>query len=683
MVKDKKNLSKLTDFQKKNKIPTELLGRNLVSLQGLKYQKVRKLLINCKIFFAFLLVLQNFSNSTSLAQVLNDSTQNIYGFSTIFKVSEHQIFRKQDSTLQKIDSTLTNFHTFDLVRKNRFLYQDLGHNLGTPAKPVFYQLPLQAGVQWGIRSYEAHKIHPDSVYYYDTKSPYSDFFFVQGGRGQQIAGVEFTRNITERSNFGFIFQRTNTFRQYAVSPNRTENAILEQYKALAWFRFFSKNKRYQLLAHYHHLNSPLKELGGVKNGDNLAILYDYQQTEAQLVGEPRSWQIYDRVRLYQEYSLDSTRHLSIFQSIQFEKQRDSYFDGSFETNKAFYLRSAEPTFPVIDDFPINLKEINDNYQFRLLTNQAGIRTTWRGLGLWGYLKRRDLGVKSNLKDLYRLRNLSENYLGGILQTTLPFKANLEVQAEYLLGKTDYLLQGKLSHTFLQASLKSISFSPALVENRYFSRVRSWDYQNNLKNTFAQELWAELHLPFRTFLLKPSLRYQVVTNHIYFNRDTTGYIFPDQLLSTLQISQLGLQFHFRIKDFYFENQIFYTRDLSGSDVIRFPEWHLWGSWYYEKGLFREALLLRAGIDWHWRSAYFADAYMPALKQFYLQNDFVVRAYPVSDFFVSLRIRKVRAFLKMTHWNEGILPPPDNGYVVTPFYAGFRRTFGLGISWRLFD
>ncbi|MCS6795492.1 MAG: putative porin [Raineya sp.] len=612
---------------------------------------------------------------------MNDTTENVYGFATTLRITEYQVFRRQDTALQKLDSSLVNFHRFSLVRKNRFLYQDLGHNLGTPTKPIFYELPTQAGVQWGIKSYEAHKIHPDSVYYYDTKSPYSDFFFVQGGRGQQIAGVEFTRNITERSNFGFVFQRTNTFRQYALSPNRTENAILEQYRALAWVRYFSRNKRYQILAHYHHLNSPLKELGGVKNGDSLAILYNYTQTEAQLVGEPRSWQIYDRFRLYHEYNLDSTRHFAFFQISQFEKQRDSYFDGSFETNQVFYLGNAFPTFPV--DLPIKLNEVNDNYQFRLLTNQVGIRTAWKGQGLWAYLKRRDLGVKSNFGEFYRIRNIAENYLGGILQTTLPFKANLEVQAEYLLGKQDYLLQGRLSQKFLQASLKSISFSPAIIENRYFSRIRSWDYQNNLRNTFAQEIWGELSLPFPKFTLKPSLRYQILTNYIFFNRDTTGYIYPDQLLGTLQISQIGLQFNFQVGDFYFENQAYYTKNLTNFDVIRFPEWHLWGSWYYEKGLFRNALLLRAGIDWHWRSAYFADAYMPALKQFYLQNEFLVRAYPVSDLFVSFRIRKVRAFLKITHWNEGILPAPDNGYVVTPFYAGFRRTFGLGISWRLFD
>lgn len=617
-------------------------------------------------------------------QILNDTTENIYGFSTTLWIREYEIFRRRDTVFQKIDTTLTNFHRFGVVRKSHFLYQDLGHNLGTPVKLIFYELPSQVGVQWGIKSYEAYKVHPDSVYYYDTKSPYSDFYFIQGGRGQQIAGVEFTRNVTARANFGFIFQRTNTFRQYAFSPNRTENAILEQYWALAWLRVFSKNRRYQLLAHYHHFNSPLKELGGVKNGDKPEVLYNYQQTEAQLIGEPRSWQIYDRVRFYQEYSLDSgRRRVSLFHTIQFEKQRDSYFDGNFEANQAFYLQGAMPTMPIIDGFSLNLKEVNDDYRFRLLTNQAGMRMSFTKINLWAYLKRRDIGLKSNWQYWYRIANLAENYVGVMLEGDLEKRVQWGVRTEYLLGKSDYLFEGKASQSFWSVNLKSISFAPALVENRYFSRIRAWDYQDKLRNTSAQEILGELVWSFNSLQLKPLLRYQLVSNYIFFNRDTTGFIFPDQTQGMLAIGQLGLYAKWHMGYFSFENQLFYTKEFSQLGVIRFPRWYLWGSWYYERGFFREALLLRVGVDWRWQSAYFADAYMPALKQFYLQNSFLVRAYPVSDLFISFKIRKVRAFLKLTHWNEGLLPFPDNGYVVTPFYAGFRRTFGLGISWRLFD
>jgi hypothetical protein len=619
------------------------------------------------------------------AQILNDSTQNVYGASTTRFTHEYQVFQKKD-TLSKIDTSLRNFHSFDLVRKNRFLFQDLGHNLGTPAKPVFYILPSQVGVQWGIRAYDFHKLTTDSVKYYDSRSPYSDFTFVQGGRGQQIAGVEFTRNVKAHFNFGFKFSRTNTFRQYAESGNRTENAILEQYNTLFWARYFSKNQKYKLLFHYYNFSSPLKELGGVAGGANFDTLYNYAATTAQLGGPPKSWKTYNRLRLYHEYSTDSTRKLSFFQVIQFERERDNYVDESYLSsasvlgNQSFYIQNTKDSI-----LPINYIYANgvyDDYKFRLLTNQLGVRTSLRNIVLLGYFKRRDYELNSFVDNFYKIKGRNENYLGGQVFMPLPLKSTLEGKAEYWIGSKDYLLEGVLNNRFLQVFLKSLSVSPTLFENRYVSRISNWNNLDTLKNTFIQELFAQSVIPFKFGFLKPSARYQIITNHTYFTRDT-AFIFPTQARNTIQILQLGLESKFSIKNLHFEHQIFYTQDLSSSNIIRFPEWHIWGSWYYQKNLFKNALLLRTGIDWHYRTAYYADAYMPAVKQFYLQNNYLVRAYPIVDIFASLLIKKTRVFIKMSHVNDGILAKPDNGYVVTPFYAGLRRTFSLGFSWRLFD
>jgi hypothetical protein len=613
------------------------------------------------------------------AQVLNDSTQNVYGTATTLFTQEWRVFQKKDS-LQRIDTSLVNFHLFDLVRKSKFLFQDLGHNLGTPAKPVFYHLPQQIGVQWGIRSYEMFKIPADSVKYYDTRSPYSDFYFVQGGRGQQIAGVEFTRNIKAPFNFGFKYQRTNAFRQFALSGNRTENAILEQYNALFWSRYFSKNQRYKLLFHYHHFSSPLKELGGVDGGENTDVLYDYDATKALLKGNTRSWQTYNRIRLYHDYSADSTQKITFFQSVQFERQRDSYNDDSYTSNQPFYIRGSKDT--LLSSAFMSRNAIRDDYKYRLLTNQIGVRFALQKVMVWGYFKRRDYQLNSFTGDFYKISNTSENYLGGQITMPLPLKANLAAKAEYWIGSKDYLLEAHLTQKYLQASIKSMSFSPTLLENRYISRVGFWDNQSSLENTFAQELFAQANLVLGRFSFKPSVRYQLLSNYIYFTRDT-AFIRPTQAINTIQILQFGLDTKYSIKNLHFEHQIFYTQDASSSNLIRFPEWHITGSWYFEKGLFKNALFLRTGLDWHFRTGYYADAYMPVTKQYYLQNQVQVRAYPIADVFASLRIRKARAFIKMTHWNEGILPKPDNGYTVTPYFAGLRRTFSLGFSWRLFD
>ncbi|KOY85908.1 hypothetical protein AD998_06900 [bacterium 336/3] len=647
------------------------------------YKFIKKLLRNKEFSFKqntlYLIFVFNLYAFNLTAQILNDSTQNVYGVSTTLFTQEYRVIQKKDS-FSKMDTSLKKFHSFDLVRKNRFLFQDLGHNLGTPAKSIFYTSPSQVGVQWGMRAYDFHKLPTDSVRYYDSRSPYTDFTFIQGGRGQQIAGVEFTRNINAHFNFGFKISRTNTFRQFAESGNRTENAILEQYNTLFWARYFSKNQKYKLLFHYYNFSSPLKELGGVKGGANPDTLYSYDATIALLEGSPKSWHTYNRLRLYHEYSFDSTRKFSFFQVVQFERERDNYVDESYLKNQQFYIQNAKDSV-----LPVNYIYSNgvyDDYKFRLLTNQIGIRTSLRKAILLGYFKRRDYELNSFVDDFYKIKNRSENYLGGQIFIPLPLKSTLEGKGEYWIGSKDYLLEGVLNNRFLQVFIKSLSVSPTLMENRYVSRIANWNNQDTLKNTFVQELFAQSFVPFKFGFIKPSARYQIITNHTYFIRDT-AFIFPIQAKNTIQVLQFGLETRFSIKNLHFENQIFYTQDLSSSNIIRFPEWHLWGSWYYQKSLFKNALLLKTGIDWHYRTGYYADAYMPATKQFYLQDTFFVRAYPIVDIFASLLIKKTRVFLKMSHVNDGILAKPDNGYVVTPFYAGLRRTFSLGFSWRLFD
>ena len=73
-------------------------------------------------------------------------------------------------------------------------------------------------------------------------------------------------------------------------------------------------------------------------------------------------------------------------------------------------------------------------------------------------------------------------------------------------------------------------------------------------------------------------------------------------------------------------------------------------------------------------------MPVTQQFYLQNNFLVDRYLVADAFASLRVKRVRILLKMSHINEGL---GGLGYYVTPRYLGMQRAFSFGIYWPLFD
>ncbi|MCX6297094.1 MAG: hypothetical protein NTX97_13740 [Bacteroidetes bacterium] len=118
----------------------------------------------------------------------------------------------------------------------------------------------------------------------------------------------------------------------------------------------------------------------------------------------------------------------------------------------------------------------------------------------------------------------------------------------------------------------------------------------------------------------------------------------------------------------------------STVIRVPEFILNHSLYYENDLLNNAMSIQIGVSVFLVSNYYADSYMPATAQFYIQDDKKYGNYPFIDFFINAKIKSVRIFFKIDHLNSGWM---GNGYVQTPHYPLNDRAFKIGISWRFYD
>ena len=147
----------------------------------------------------------------------------------------------------------------------------------------------------------------------------------------------------------------------------------------------------------------------------------------------------------------------------------------------------------------------------------------------------------------------------------------------------------------------------------------------------------------------------------------------------QFQSAVLDHKFNVGKFNLENLVAYT-NTAEAELIRMPDWAVRSRIFYEGFILKRALFGQVGFEANYRSAYFADAYAPAISQFYLQNEFPVENYPVIDFFVAADIKTVNVFLKLAHANEGLNGP---GYFSTPYYPGMRRSFIFGVKWQFFD
>ena len=87
-----------------------------------------------------------------------------------------------------------------------------------------------------------------------------------------------------------------------------------------------------------------------------------------------------------------------------------------------------------------------------------------------------------------------------------------------------------------------------------------------------------------------------------------------------------------------------------------------------------------FDLHWKSAYYAPAYDPAIQQFYNQDILESPAFPLVDVFFNARIKRARVFFK---YNNVMQILYGTGYFPTPFYPGQRNIFDFGFDWSFYD
>jgi hypothetical protein len=91
-------------------------------------------------------------------------------------------------------------------------------------------------------------------------------------------------------------------------------------------------------------------------------------------------------------------------------------------------------------------------------------------------------------------------------------------------------------------------------------------------------------------------------------------------------------------------------------------------------------LQVGFDFYYHTAYFADAYNPALVYYMWQDKVKTGNYLIMDFFINLRVKRMNIFLKGQNLLQGATP---YNYIDTPHYPLKDRCFRFGLAWRFYD
>ena len=594
-----------------------------------------------------------------------------YGITHYFSANG---FEYPDSS-NTIVNSLTGFQNY-LPKYN------LG-NVGLPITDLFYtqsENPYGVGFNYWKNNYRDYFYTHENLKFYNTRTPFTDLFYVAGTKKEGVFKMTFSYNIKKNWNITVDFSRIRSVGTFV------QQKTLDNFLAFST-NYKGKKNRYWLLADVNYNSCKNSENGGVK--------YDSTFENA----GPSDLQISSTLmNLSASKRSVISKSATIKQYINFgRKSNDTAALGSIIPGSRLVLTTSFEDEAMmyeddgIDGFyrnyyyhPDTAKSFDSTYTFKL-ENELEWKRIDNGLhrGLPDML-----GFSVGIKDEFvkikqrEIDTLFNNIIASaaLYNTYSNNKFLWRFSGKYVISgynKGDYNIgaafKKKLFDSLLIITLNgnAQANAPDFIYNRYLSNNFKWN--NNYTQTQLWRVGGNVEVKKYKFALGAD--FKVYTNVLYFD----NYAIARQFIGQIHVFTAFIKKDFTLWNWHLNNTIIYQY-VPDSMVIRLPTFVLNHSLYYENSVFKGALHLQIGASVNYSTAYYADAYMPATGEFYLQSEKKNGNYPFIDVFINARIKSVRIFFKIDHVNSGFM---GNTYMITPHYPMSDRLFKFGISWRFWD
>lgn len=602
---------------------------------------------------------------------IDDSTKVIYGPRTARYFLEEDIFDNH-KTLYQIDTSYDDFHRYNFVQRADFQLVDLG-NFGTASRNVFFRPIEQLGTQFGYDAYSPYAYQINDVKYYDTKSPYTNLYLTLGGGGQNILRFDHSQNLSPRLNLGINVQRFTTNKQFGTSGQSDSQTNLAQNWGFVFHgNYRSKDEKYTFLGQFNHLNHHVYEQGGM-SPDSLNFKTDrgieYDNPSATF-RTAQSWERRNNWHIYQQYVL--AQGFQVYHVFDYKRSIDVFSDTDL-TNARLY--------GFYNNYYYDSTQTRQEVKFRLFENKFGIKGRFQGFNYRAHYRQRIANMNGaytksdSTTGTYRLSRF-ENFVGLWLAYYLKDSTQrATAEFEYLLGR-DFKIKGEVVSKWFRVGYLSTFTSPTFVQQLYDANHLRWTNSNRLVN--SNNIYGQINVNTKQLRLSPRLDYHLINNYFYF--DTAAV--ARQYTSAFSVVRVGGEAEWRPGKFQFLTQTYYTL-VSNNDILRIPRFFANFRATFDF-VYAKVLFLQVGGEIHYKSAYYADAYMPLTQQFHLQNRLKTEGVVYTEVFLNARINRVRLFVKMANAAQGNYQGAlIRGYFSTPFYPVVGRSLGFGVNWPLFD
>lgn len=586
--------------------------------------------------------------------------------------------------IKTFDTSLFNLNFINPISKNNLSFQDLGLP-GTPIKILNIESYKKTGFDLGFNNmnhwFYDIKNSNDKIIYAPT--PYTDLNFSQGEKELIFIEAKHTQNINKRLNAGIDYRRikTNNYLFYNFDNQTYDRVRIPNIYNLKLFSsYHSKNDKFYLLNNLILNKSTLRETGGLKypemfdttsgklrafennlsNATNKINQYSFEIKSYYRIGNYEYFTQKKDSNKTDTSSFDFTPKKYIYHCINLSINKYTYYDPNADTpyyNTTFFGKTNADS--------IVLKEMN---------NRAGIAFNLKNIIFKTNAELSNIGVFNRFYGQQYFYNLSlnSNILYNLPLRNLIIKTGVNA-VYYTAGynKNDFLIKAHLkikikTQTSFFAEIFSQKHKPEFVQSTYYSNHAIWNQtlDKTNRNGFSSIVF------FERFKTKMSVNICHFSNYILYYKNTAPQGIDFNYLNT------DIENKTNFKKVFFVNRIVYQKT---SKTYNVPEFSLNGQVYFESFLFKKNMFAQIGFAYNWNSNFYADLYVPYIRQFVWQNHIKTGNYPYLGVFIRATIQTVNLFLKFEHINQGML---KSTYYSTYLYPNVPRFYSFGINWRLF-
>lgn len=575
---------------------------------------------------------------------------------------------------------LKGLQRYDELKKDEQYHAELG-NVGLASESMIFKPSINQGFQYSLKAYEKYLYTLPKTSYYFHRGPLSYLGYTNGSKKEQLFRLAFSQTLGKHFT---VTAHVNVIN----SPGLYENQKSDDKSVNVTAQYFTLNKRYGIIANFFHNKFVMEENGGITND---SIFENNLETNRRRMD----------VNLYSAKNLVKYSGTSFSQSYFLSKTRTSEDSTApvvrnFHLGKlSHYFRFTRQTLAYSDEEPQS-----DYYaRFHLVLDSNQTYDSLRVQNIqneisWSNLRMLSDSVKQKFYIFLGIRHeYSEFGDSAIFHTYSQFHPFAELTLRPYKGQSwnfkgnmttgnynngGYFLSGELiqSLDFKKRSFGKIIAEAYLTKQEpdYFYTYYLGNY-NRWENDFNQENIFFLGVTYSLGNLKAGAKYYDYDNYVYLNTN----IEPVQAQASISVLQLFLMKEIRIGKFSLDNILYYQK-ASADTALRLPTFIAKISPFFTIPVFKNAGVLQPGLDFFYNTAYYADAYLPAVRAFYIQNQKELGNYVYADIFMNLMVKRFRFFLKYQHFNALF---SKKRYYTVPHYPMPDASLKFGIAWTFYD